>query len=178
MNKILLEKLAEVDKQLFLNVFNNTSSLWIRNMALRFSKSGDGELYFILCVGFYWFGAQQNNQLVMLSIVFGFLIERPLYFLAKRFIARARPCDCLTTNAYLIPRDRFSLPSGHSAGAFLIATILTYFFGELVIIWFVWASGVAISRVILGVHYPGDVVIGAAMGASCGAVAITTVMHL
>ena len=38
-----------------------------------------------------------------------------------------------------------------------------------------WASGVAASRVIIGVHYPADVVIGAVMGSSCAVLAVMVV---
>ena len=74
-----------------------------------------------------------------------------------------------------MPSDQFSLPSGHSAGAFVVATILTIYFPEFAVLWLMWASGVAASRVIIGVHYPADVVIGAVMGSSCAVLAVMVV---
>ena len=110
-----------------------------------------------------------------MSLLVGFVIERPIYFLVKKRIARVRPCDCLVQGAYLVPSDRFSLPSGHSAGAFVVATILTMYLPEFAGLWLVRASGVAASRVIIGVHYPADVVIGAVMGSSCAVLAVMVV---
>ncbi|WP_404341298.1 phosphatase PAP2 family protein [Pseudoalteromonas mariniglutinosa] len=177
-DKNMLEKLAKIDEQLFLSVFSDASPRWLRNTALGFSKSGNGGLYLVLFVCFWWLSEQSHYQLLALSLLLGFAIERPIYFLAKKRIARTRPCDCLVQGAYLIPSDKFSLPSGHSAGAFVVATVMSYFFPELTGIWLVWASGVAISRVVIGVHYPADVVIGAAMGASCGMLAVILVEYL
>jgi membrane-associated phospholipid phosphatase len=59
-----------------------------------------------------------------------------------------------------------SMPSGHTASAFNIATSLTLFYPK----WYVavpaytWASGIAYSRMYLGVHYPSDIIAGAILG--------------
>ncbi|KPM83907.1 MULTISPECIES: phosphatase PAP2 family protein [Pseudoalteromonas] len=171
----ILTKLAKVDEQLFLSVFNDASPVWLRRSAIGFSKSGDGGLYVALFLSFWWFTEQAHFQQLAMSLLVGFVIERPIYFLVKKRIARVRPCDCLVQGAYLVPSDRFSLPSGHSAGAFVVATILTMYLPEFAGLWLVWASGVAASRVIIGVHYPADVVIGAVMGSSCAVLAVMVV---
>jgi undecaprenyl-diphosphatase len=149
--------------------------VWLRRSAIGFSKSGDGGLYVALFLSFWWFTEQAHFQQLAMSLLVGFVIERPIYFLVKKRIARVRPCDCLVQGAYLVPSDRFSLPSGHSAGAFVVATILTMYLPEFAGLWLVWASGVAASRVIIGVHYPADVVIGAVMGSSCAVLAVMVV---
>jgi undecaprenyl-diphosphatase len=174
----LLKKVAQFDENLFLKLFNGNSPVWLKNAALGFSKSGDGGLYVLLAVGFGWLGNELELQRLSIMLLLGFLIERPIYFLAKKRFARVRPCDCLVQGAYIIPSDKFSLPSGHSAGAFLVAVILTQYFPELMWIWLTWASGVAASRVVLGVHFPADVVLGALMGSVCGAMAIIAVSYL
>jgi membrane-associated phospholipid phosphatase len=62
--------------------------------------------------------------------------------------------------------DPHSFPSGHAATSFAIATSLSLSFPE----WYViapaglWASAVTISRPWLGVHYPTDIAVGAALG--------------
>ncbi|MFM9745359.1 phosphatase PAP2 family protein, partial [Streptomyces brasiliscabiei] len=112
-----------------------------------FSKSGNGGLYVMIALGFGWLGSEQELQLLSITLLLGFLIERPIYYVAKKTFARVRPCDCLVKGAYIVPSDKFSLPSGHSAGAFLVAIILAQYFPELFWLWFAWASGVAASRV-------------------------------
>jgi undecaprenyl-diphosphatase len=175
-NNNILKKVAQFDERLFLTLFNCNSPKWLKKLALGLSKSGDGGLYLVICAGVWWLSKNGQYQLLPIAIMLGFIIERPIYFLAKKYFARIRPCDCLVTNAYIVPSDKFSLPSGHSAAAFLVAIILCHFFPQYVWIFLAWAGGVAISRVVLGVHYPADIIIGALIGSSCGLFALAVVV--
>ncbi len=70
----------------------------------------------------------------------------------------------------------FSFPSGHSTSAFLLTTIIGYLFLSLFKRWkiffiiciFTWATLIAYSRVLLGVHTPLDVTTGALWGCILG----------
>jgi membrane-associated phospholipid phosphatase len=61
-----------------------------------------------------------------------------------------------------------SFPSGHSASAFAFATAVSRDDPWLAIVFQFLAGGVAYSRVHTGVHYPGDTVAGALLGAGAG----------
>jgi undecaprenyl-diphosphatase len=61
-----------------------------------------------------------------------------------------------------------SFPSGHSASAFAFATAVSRDNPWLAIMIQFLAGGVAYSRVHTGVHYPGDTVAGALIGAGAG----------
>ncbi len=67
------------------------------------------------------------------------------------------------------PEDSPSFPSGHTAAAFSLATSLsiTYPKWYVIIPSSVWACGVGFARINQGVHYPSDVLAGAAIGVGC-----------
>ncbi|WP_066704415.1 phosphatase PAP2 family protein [Curvibacter delicatus] len=68
-------------------------------------------------------------------------------------------------------RPDSSFPSGHAANAFMLATLLTALLRpRRWLLWFGLATLVALSRVYLGLHYPGDVLAGAVLGAGLSGV--------
>lgn len=78
----------------------------------------------------------------------------------KRTVGRPRPSRGTTTTALIAEPDRFSFPSGHAAAAMSVAFIYTSAYPSLALPLVVLAVGIGMSRVFLGVHYPGDVIIG------------------
>lgn len=98
---------------------------------------------------------------------------------AKNRLRRDRPYVADTTiyarvrgrRIHGVGRRSFSLPSGHSALAFAGATslALSHDHPAVVAVAYAWASSVAVARVYEGVHYPSDVIAGAAAGFLAGA---------
>lgn len=83
----------------------------------------------------------------------------------KRLVARARPCDPLGQPLALVPLpDPFSFPSGHAAASVAVAATLSLEFPSLAAPLLTLAGLVAASRVILRVHFVGDVLAGVALG--------------
>jgi undecaprenyl-diphosphatase len=76
-----------------------------------------------------------------------------------------RPSARYATPKTLVPAPKdHSFPSGHAATSFAAATVLTAFAPRLAPAWFVLALAIGFSRVYVGVHYPLDIVGGAALG--------------
>ena len=63
---------------------------------------------------------EAERELVKLALL-AFAFELPLYLLLKNLLKRQRPVGL---PVFITPSDRYSLPSGHTAAAFLMATVL------------------------------------------------------
>ena len=61
-----------------------------------------------------------------------------------------------------------SFPSGHTASSFAAATALAFFYPRAAPVVYTLATGVAVSRVHLGVHFPSDTAVGGAIGIGIG----------
>ena len=60
--------------------------------------------------------------------------------------------------------DQFSFPSGHTLHAVSFATVLVHYFPGWWVVAVPFAALVGLSRLILGLHYPTDVLIGGLIG--------------
>lgn len=80
--------------------------------------------------------------------------------LVKRTVNRPRPSLREATASLVIEPDKFSFPSGHSCAAMAVAFAYALAFPALALPLVGLAMLVGASRVFLGVHYPGDVLVG------------------
>ena len=97
--------------------------------------------------------------------------------LFKGWFGRLRPCETLgwCTPVTIASPGGWSFPSGHAAGSFAVATFVALRARAytdkpwvVALVMYVYAVLVAGSRPVLGVHYPSDIVAGAALGSAIG----------
>ena len=94
----------------------------------------------------------------------------------KRLTARERPYETVLEPDPLVRADiGLSFPSGHAATSFAGAVLLAYLFSRLAPALLLLATLVAYSRVYVGVHYPADVLAGAAVGTLVALVVIAVI---
>ena len=114
----------------------------------------------------------RNSKLKTASmILYAIVAAEVVLTILKAAYYRPRPS---TTLLPLGPETDSSFPSGHAARAFTVATITAIIKGRKYAFLLVLALGVAVSRVILGVHYPLDVTAGALLGLMMGIVTYET----
>jgi undecaprenyl-diphosphatase len=90
-----------------------------------------------------------------------------LYKWIKKHTLRPRPYQVVPQiEAAATPLDQFSFPSGHTLHAASFSLIAAAHYPALAPLVFGFAALVAMSRPILGLHYPSDVIAGAAIGAA------------
>jgi undecaprenyl-diphosphatase len=130
------------------------------------SRLGNGVVWYVL--------------ILLLPVLYGSAAMRPaiamaatgalgvlVYALLKRVFVRERP---FITHAAIdraaAPLDRYSFPSGHTLHAVCLTWQACAHFPELSWVLVPLAALIAGSRVVLGLHYPSDVLAGAAIGAT------------
>ena len=59
---------------------------------------------------------------------------------------------------------KWSMPSNHAANMFSLAVILSHFYSKYRGFLFFFAVTISFSRVYVGVHFPGDLIVGALIG--------------
>ena len=89
------------------------------------------------------------------------------YKLVKNVACRARPCVIVSgVRRCVDPLDEWSFPSGHVLHATAFSTIAMAYYPALVFVLLPLLVLIGISRIALGLHYPTDVLAGAAIGAA------------
>ena len=163
------------DHRLMLRVNHWRPPKWLRLWMLAATRCGDGGLWYALGIAVALYGGPHRFY-ALLAATLAVAAGVGLFLELKRAFKRKRPCT-LEPHCWadLLPPDQFSFPSGHTITAFAVAVSLGSFYPELSPGLLFCAASVAASRIVLGMHFLSDVLAGAALGATLGALAAVLV---
>lgn len=166
-----------IDKELFL-LINGCHAEWMDIIMYYVSQKLTWVLlYIVLLVLLY---KQYGLRAIAIALTAGLLIlvaDQTSVVFFKDFFKRLRPCHEpeLEGLVHLVKNKcggQFGFISSHATNTFALAAFLSLLMKSkyrwLPMILVLWASLNVYSRVYLGVHYPGDVLVGAIYGATLG----------
>ncbi len=143
---------------------------WVVPLLTLVSRLSDGWIWLLTMVALPWVAGATGTACAV-RMVAVLTVNLLIYGIVKRWIARPRPARaCPDIRECTRPLDEFSFPSGHTLHAVAFSVILgAYFPGCRLLVWS-FTLLVALSRVVLGLHYPSDVLVAAVIGASTAAI--------
>ena len=166
MEEIILE-----DKQAMILLNNLGSSTFDPFWILVSEKWFWIPLYIIFLYFLYKNFNKKSLFYILLFVALGITASDQIANIFKFGFERLRPCHDPSLEGLLREvkcGGKFGFYSAHSSNSFFVATYLTMLLGkkikQLPYFLFVWAAIVAYSRVYLGMHFPGDIIVGAIMG--------------
>lgn len=173
-NKYLkaVEMMTAYDTRAIHWVLSRRDAARLAAVARQVSRLGDGPFYALLGITLFLLDGDRGTGFFSQALL-AFLLELPLYVWLKRRIRRPRPADSeASLRAFIKPSDQFSFPSGHTAAAFLMATLILVHYPLWAALALPVAALIGLSRVVLGVHFPTDILAGAVLGGACAGVSL------
>lgn len=155
---------AERDRNWSLALYRASALPLLVRLLVAVSWLSNGKLWYLLILALPWLDPAQGTACALRMVLLG-AVNLLIYTILKRHFARPRPfVGCPGVEACARVLDEFSFPSGHMLHAIGFSTLLVAYFPQLA--WVLWpfAALVALSRVVLGLHYPSDVAVGALLG--------------
>lgn len=167
----MIESLIELDKSLFF-FFNGLHADWLDPIMYWISDKKIWIPFYLILAG--WLIKKYKIKSIAYLLGIGIAItitDQMISGFMKGFFERYRPSrdpelDGLVHTVNDYRGGKYGFASSHSGNAFALAMFIYLSFREYKWIWlmFIWATVVAYSRVYLGVHYPGDILVGGIIG--------------
>ena len=156
------------DHNLMRRANNWEAPRWVRMYAIGATRCGDGWLWCAIGLAILFFGGEERFA-ALGAAGLAAALSVLLFLLLKRFTGRRRPCElephCWAT---LLPPDHFSFPSGHTMTAFAVALAFSLTYPVLTAALLFCALSIAMSRILLGMHFLSDVIAAALIGSALG----------
>ena len=132
---------------------------------------GDAGIFFIL-IGLYLLIVKKDKKQSFYLFVAIALMALVVNVTIKPLVMRIRPFDVYPIELLIKAPHDYSFPSGHTAVSFASCYVLAKFNRKYKVAFYLLASVIALSRLVLFVHYPTDVLGGMAIGLACGFISI------
>lgn len=164
-------ELVVLDRAVYTAV-HATPSPAIDHAVARVSRAADhGGLWVVVAGGMSLLGERPRRAAVVGLTALG-VTSAIVNVAVKPLVRRERPSRLETVRTHVVRMpSSASYPSGHTASAFAFSTAAGGGVPELDTALRLAATAVGYSRVHTGVHYPGDVIAGAVIGAGVGTLA-------
>ncbi len=163
---------SELDRRIALTLHQAAAHPRVLQFLRICSRLGDGPLWAVTLLVLPLAGGMVGRRCatLLLAVV---VVNLVIYWCLKRVTRRLRPFEqCPGIRACMRVPDHFSFPSGHTLHAVACALLLSAFYPALGLMLWPLAVLVAASRVVLGLHYPSDVLAGALIGAATASAAL------
>lgn len=147
---------------MYLNHFSHSHT--VAHFFKIISRLGNG-LFWCLMLASLWVLEDKFYIKQLLYVLISGSVGSAIYKILKQKTTRPRPYQ--VHQVILLqeqPLDHFSFPSGHTLHAVMASTVMGYIQPMLLVLMLPFTLLVAISRMVLGLHYPSDVIVGALIG--------------
>ena len=136
------------------------------------SKLGDGAFWVALVLAMVMVdGWRGLDTAARMAVVGG--VATLLYRRLKHWTKRPRPFAAdARIQAWIPPLDEYSFPSGHTLHAVSFSVVACAAYPQLAWLLLPFTLSIALSRVVLGVHYPSDVLAATGIGGGLGLLAV------
>ena len=175
--RIYLNRMNHLDSVLCVKVSHTGQYRIVRDWFRVMSRLGDGVFWYTLLITIILVQGQPAWLPVVHIAVTG-LLGTLVYKWLKGKALRPRPYqvlqDVLLTGK---PLDYFSFPSGHTLHAAAFTCMILAYYPFLAALVIPFSLMVAISRVVLGLHYPSDVLAGAAIGCAMSFISLSLFLY-
>jgi undecaprenyl-diphosphatase len=136
------------------------------------SRLGDGVFWYGLMAALVILDGMAGLR-ASLHLALTGLVALLLYKALKRWTRRPRPfASDVRIRAWVAPLDEFSFPSGHTLHAVAFSLVAMAHYPALAWLLVPFTASVAVSRVVLGLHYPSDVLAATGIGSSLAALSL------